>query len=52
MFGGILLGMSLFVKNFRSSFNDTINNKANDMKKVQEERKRKQRGAVDANEEK
>ena len=45
MFGGILVGMWMFVKNFKTNFSDTINTKANDMREVQEERKKGQRAA-------
>ena len=49
MFGGILVGMYFFVRNFRSNFNDTINTNANRMREVQEERKRTQRSPAESN---
>jgi hypothetical protein len=48
MFGGILFGMWMFVRNFKSNFTDTITNKAKDMREVQEERKRTQRSSPDS----
>ena len=43
IFGGVLFGMYMFVRNFKSNFSDTITNKAKDMREVQEERIRTQK---------